>query len=105
LIGDRGLGKTAIAIDTIINQRQRSLGLKQVICIYVAIGQTQSSIARTIDRLKEEGSLAYSIIVAAPAADPAALQYLAPYAGTAIAEYFLQKGEDVLVVYDDLTKH
>ena len=105
IIGDRGLGKTALAIDTIINQRQKSTGLQQVICIYVAIGQKQSSIARTIDRLKEEGAMAYSIVVASSAADPAASQYLAPYAGTAIAEYFLQKGEDVLVVYDDLTKH
>jgi F-type H+-transporting ATPase subunit alpha len=105
LIGDRGLGKTALAVDTIINQRKTSAGLKQIICIYVAIGQKQSSVARTIDRLKEEGALAYSVIVAASAADPAASQYLAPYAGTAIAEYFLEKGEDVLIVYDDLTKH
>lgn len=105
IIGDRGLGKTAIAIDTIINQRQPSHGLRQVLCVYVAIGQKQSSIARTVARLKEEGALSYTVVVAASAADPAAMQYLAPYAGTAVAEYFLEKGEDVLVVYDDLTKH
>ncbi len=98
IIGDRGLGKTAIAIDTIINQ-------KQVICIYVAIGQKQSGIAQIITKLKEQNALAYTIIVAANAPDPAALQYLAPYAGVAIAEYFMEKGEEVLIVYDDLTKH
>lgn len=102
IIGDRGLGKTAIAIDTIINQQQNT---KPVICIYVAIGQKQSSIAQVVDKLKEKGASSYTIVVAASASDPASLQYLAPYAGTAIAEYFMGKGEDVLIVYDDLTKH
>lgn len=118
IIGDRGLGKTAIAIDTILNQKQIRESAKHktkqtdnlpinkpVICIYVAIGQKQSSIAQTASILKENGAMDYSIIVAAPSSSPAALQYLAPYAGTAIAEYFMEKGEDVLIVYDDLTKH
>jgi len=102
IIGDRQTGKTAIAIDTIINQK---FNKKPVICIYVAIGQKRSTIAQVIDRLSSEGAGNYSIIVSASASDPAALQYLAPYAGCAIAEYFLQKGKDVLVVFDDLTKH
>ncbi len=105
IIGDRGLGKTAIAIDTIINQKEANKGKKPVICIYVAIGQKQSSIAQVVDKLKETGALDYTIIVVASASAPASLQYLAPYAGTAIAEYFLEKGEDILVVHDDLTKH
>lgn len=105
IIGDRGLGKTALAIDAIINQKQVKKGEKPVICIYVAIGQKQSSVAQIINRLKEADALPYTIIVTASASDPAALQYLAPYAGTAIAEYFLEKGKDVLIVYDDLTKH
>ncbi len=104
IIGDRGLGKTAIAIDTILNQKVRNEE-KQVICIYVAIGQKQSSIAQTIGILKEKGAMEYTIVIAAPSSSAAALQYLAPYAGTAIAEYFMEKGEDVLIVYDDLTKH
>lgn len=102
IIGDRGLGKTAIAIDTIINQKQNK---KPVICIYVAIGQKQSSIASVVDKLRELGAMEYTIVVVASAADPASLQYIAPYAGVAIAEHFLQKGEDVLIAYDDLTKH
>ncbi len=113
IIGDRGLGKTAIAIDTIINQRQSSeekkktdsKNQKKVICIYVAIGQKQSTVAQIVSKLKEEHAMDYTIVVAANAPDPAALQYLAPYAGTAIAEFFLEKGEDVLIIYDDLTKH
>ena len=107
IIGDRGLGKTAIAVDTIINQKQSTKGtkLRQVTCVYVAIGQKQSTIAQVVEKLKEKGALDYTIVVAASASDPASLQYLAPYAGSAIAEYFLEKGEDVLVVYDDLTKH
>ena len=104
IIGDRGLGKTAIAVDTIINQKNAKKGDKRVICVYVAIGQKQSTVAQIIDRLSEENALEYSIIVVAGASDPASLQYLAPYAGTAIAEYFMEKGEDVLIVHDDLTK-
>jgi len=102
IIGDRQTGKTAIAIDTILNQKNTK---KPVLCIYVAIGQKKSTIAQVIDRLTSDGAISYSIIVAASASDPAALQYLAPYAGTAIAEYFLEKGKDVLIVHDDLTKH
>lgn len=102
IIGDRQTGKTAIAIDTIINQKNNK---KPVICVYVAIGQKKSTIAQVIDRLSSEGAADYSIVVSASASDPAALQYLAPYSGCAIAEYFLEKGKDVLVVFDDLTKH
>lgn len=105
IIGDRGLGKTAIAVDTIINQRDSMKGQKPVICIYVAIGQKQSTIAQVVDKLKQENAMANTIVVAAGASDAASLQYLAPYAGVAIAEYFMEKGEDVLIVYDDLTKH
>jgi len=106
IIGDRGIGKTAIAIDTIINQLpQNGSKLKPVICIYIPIGQKQSTVAQVADKLKEMGAMDYTIIVSATASDPAALQYLAPYAGTAIAEYFMEKGKDVLVIYDDLTKH
>ena len=102
IIGDRQTGKTAIAIDTIINQK---FNKKPVICVYVAIGQKRSTIAQVIDRLNSEGAINYSIVVSASASDPAALQYLAPYCGCAIAEYFLKEGKDVLVVFDDLTKH
>ncbi|MBI2028561.1 MAG: F0F1 ATP synthase subunit alpha [Candidatus Levybacteria bacterium] len=105
IIGDRQTGKTAIAIDTIINQKLKTKSEKQVICIYVAIGQKRSTITQIIDRLSSSGALSYSIVVAASSSEPASLQYLAPYAGAAIAEYFLEKGKDVLVVYDDLTKH
>ncbi|MFH1833101.1 MAG: F0F1 ATP synthase subunit alpha [Candidatus Levyibacteriota bacterium] len=105
IIGDRGLGKTAIVIDTIINQKNVKKGDKRVICIYVAIGLKQSTIAQIINKLKEENAFGYTIVVCASASDPAALQYLAPYAGCAIAEYFMAKGEDVLIAYDDLTKH
>lgn len=111
IIGDRGLGKTAIAIDTIINQKKfqpksktNKQNLKPVICIYVAIGQKESSIAQIISRLKDEGAMDYTIVIAAPASSPAAIQYLAPFGGCAIAEYFMEKENDVLVVYDDLTK-
>lgn len=105
IIGDRGLGKTAIAIDTIINQKEPLKGTKQVICVYVAIGQKQSSVAQVVEKLKQSGAFSYTVVVSSGASDPASLQYLAPYAGTAIAEYFLEKGEDALIVYDDLTKH
>ncbi|RFP56082.1 MAG: F0F1 ATP synthase subunit alpha [Limnothrix sp. CACIAM 69d] len=99
IIGDRQTGKTSIAIDTIINQKS-----EDVICIYVAIGQKASSVAQVIDVLKESGALDYTIVVAANANDPATLQYLAPYTGAAIAEYFMYKGKATLVVYDDLSK-
>lgn len=102
IIGDRQTGKTAIVIDTIINQKSNK---NPVLCVYVAIGQKQSTIAQVIDRLSSEGALSYSVVVSASASEPASLQYLAPYAGAAIAEYFLEKGKDVLVVFDDLTKH
>ncbi len=100
IIGDRGTGKTAVAIDTIINQK--GLG---VICIYVAIGQKASNIARIVRTLEQHGALEYTIIVAATAADSAPLQYLAPYSGVTMAEYFMDQGKDVLCVYDDLSKH
>ena len=100
IIGDRGTGKTAVAIDTIINQK--GLG---VICIYVAIGQKASNIARIVRTLEQHGAMEYTIIVAATAADSAPLQFLAPYAGVTMAEYFMDQGKDVLCVYDDLSKH
>nr|YP_010731982.1 ATP synthase CF1 alpha subunit [Kalinella pachyderma]WDY12896.1 ATP synthase CF1 alpha subunit [Kalinella pachyderma] len=99
IIGDRQTGKTAVAIDTILNQKG-----KDVICVYVAIGQKASSIAQIVDNLQERGSLDYTIIVAAPADSPASLQYLAPYTGAALAEYFMYKGKHTLVIYDDLSK-
>jgi F-type H+-transporting ATPase subunit alpha len=99
IIGDRQTGKTAVAVDTIINQR--GTGIK---CIYVAIGQKASSIAGVVRKLEEEGALEHTIIVAAPAADSPAMQYIAPYAGASMGEYFMDKGEDALIIYDDLTK-
>ncbi|MCL2388869.1 MAG: F0F1 ATP synthase subunit alpha [Elusimicrobia bacterium] len=105
IIGDRGTGKTAIAIDTIINQKKQDLGLKKVICIYCAIGQKRSSVAQIAQRLKDSDAMDYTIIVSATASDPASMQYIAPMAACAIGEYFMDKGEDVLIVYDDLTKH
>src|SRR6202142_2449042 len=99
IIGDRQTGKTAMAIDTIINQKNS--GIK---CIYVAIGQKQSSIANVVRKLEEHGALAHTIIVAAAASTPAAMQYLAPYAGCAMGEYFMDQGEDALIIYDDLSK-
>lgn len=100
IIGDRQTGKTAIAIDTIINQKD-----KDVICIYVAIGQKQSTVAHIVNTLEEFGAMDYSIVVSASASEPAPLQFLAPYAGCAIAEDFMFGGKDVLIIYDDLTKH
>ncbi|MBP3400494.1 MAG: F0F1 ATP synthase subunit alpha [Selenomonadales bacterium] len=100
IIGDRGTGKTAIAVDTIINQKG-----KDVICIYVAIGQKASTVARVVKSLEERGAMDYTIVVAATASDSAPLQYLAPYSGVAIGEYFMRKGGHVLCVYDDLSKH
>lgn len=100
IIGDRQTGKTALAIDTIINQKG-----KDVICIYVAIGQKQSTVANIVNTLTEMGAMDYSIIVSSTASQSAPLQYLAPYAGCSIGEYFMNKGKDVLIIYDDLSKH
>lgn len=105
IIGDRNTGKTAIAVDTIINQKKKDLGLKRVICIYCAIGQKRGNIARTIAKLDEEGAMDFSIIIAASASDTPALQYLAPFTACSIGEYFMEKGEDVLIIFDDLSKH
>jgi F-type H+-transporting ATPase subunit alpha len=109
IIGDRGTGKTAIAIDAIINQAKINRSLqkneKRVICIYVAIGQKQSKVAQVVGKLAEEQALANTIVVTASASDSASLQYLAPFAATAVGEFFMQQGEDVLIVYDDLSKH
>ena len=104
IIGDRQTGKTAIAIDTIINQRENFLKGDPVICIYVAVGQKGSTVASIVKTLKDHGAMDYTIVVAATAADPAALQYYAPFAGAAIGEYFRDTGRDALVVYDDLSK-
>jgi F-type H+-transporting ATPase subunit alpha len=103
IIGDRATGKTTIAIDTIINQRNEPKE-KRPICIYVAIGQKESKTARIVEQLRQEGALEYTIIVDAPASAPAALQFLAPFSGVAIGEYFMDRGRDVLVIYDDLSK-
>src|SRR5438094_886997 len=100
IIGDRQTGKTAIAVDTIINQKGQN-----VICIYVAIGQKRSTVARVIQILEEFGAMAYSIVVCATASDPASLQYLAPYAGVSMGEYFRDSGRHALIIYDDLSKH
>ena len=100
IIGDRQTGKTAIALDTMLNQKG-----KNVICIYVAIGQKASSVAQVVQILERAGALDYSIVVSASASDSATLQYIAPYAGCALGEYFMEKGKDVLIVYDDLSKH
>ncbi len=104
IIGDRQLGKTSIAIDTIINQK-RDTRYPTPICVYAAIGQKESKIAKIVATLKEAGALEYTIIVSAPASSPASLWYLAPYTAAAIAEYFMHQGRDTLVVYDDLSKH
>ncbi|MDQ5972039.1 MAG: F-type H+/Na+-transporting ATPase subunit alpha [Patescibacteria group bacterium] len=102
IIGDRQTGKTAIAIDTMINQHQQGTG---VINIYVAVGQKLSKVARMVERLKREGVMDQTIVIATSASDPASLQYLAPYAGTAMGEYFRDNGQHALIIYDDLTKH
>jgi F-type H+/Na+-transporting ATPase subunit alpha len=100
IIGDRQTGKTAIAIDTIINQKGQG-----VICIYVAIGQKESRVARIVAELERSGAMAYTTVVVAGASDPSALSFIAPYAGCALGEYFMDQGKDVLVIYDDLSKH
>lgn len=100
IIGDRQTGKTAIALDTILNQKG-----KDVICVYVAIGQKQSTVAQIVNMFREEGAMDYTIVVCSTASDSAPLQYLAPFAGCSMAEYFMKKGKDVLIVYDDLSKH
>ncbi|MDG1990597.1 MAG: F0F1 ATP synthase subunit alpha [Dehalococcoidia bacterium] len=100
IIGDRSIGKTAIAIDAIINQKS-----EDVICVYVAIGQKDSKVAQTVASLQENDAMDHTIVVSASAAESAALQYLAPYSGCAIAEYFMDQGKDVLIIYDDLSKH
>lgn len=100
IIGDRNTGKTAVAIDTIINQKKEN-----VVCIYVAIGQKTSRVAQVVTELEKNGAMAHTIVVTASASDPASFQYLAPYAGCAIGEYFMDQGKDALVIYDDLIKH
>jgi F-type H+-transporting ATPase subunit alpha len=100
IIGDRSTGKSSIALATILNQKGQNM-----ICVYVAIGQKKSTLAQFVQTLEDHGAMDYSVIVSASASEPASLQYLAPYAGQAIAEYFLDKGQDVLVVFDDLSKH
>ena len=100
IIGDRQTGKTSIAVDTIINQKGQN-----VICIYVAIGQKSSTVAKIVSTLKKNDAMEYTIVMSASASEPAPVQYIAPYAGTAIAEYFMSQGKDVLIVYDDLSKH
>ena len=100
IIGDRQTGKTAVALDTILNQKG-----KNVVCIYVAIGQKASSVAQLVETLKRRGAMDYTIVVNASASDPASLQYIAPYAGCALGEHFMYQGRDVLIVYDDLSKH
>lgn len=100
IIGDRQTGKTAIALDTILNQKGQD-----VICIYVAIGQKRSTVAQLVKKLENYGAMEYTIVVAATASEAAAMQYLAPYSGCSMAEYFMEQGKDVLIVYDDLTKH
>ncbi len=104
IIGDRQTGKTAIAIDTIINQREGFLAGKPVYCIYVAVGQKGSTVANIVETLRAKGAMDYTVVVAATAADPAAMQYYAPFAGAAIGEYFRDTGRSALVVYDDLSK-
>ena len=100
IIGDRQIGKTAIALDTIINQRGKDL-----LCIYVAIGQKRSQVAQVVGILEQHGAMEHTIVVVASASEPAALQYIAPYAGCAMGEEFMEQGKDALIIYDDLTKH
>ena len=104
IIGDRGTGKTMVAIDTIINQKYEPKATRPI-CIYVAVGQKESKTARIVQELKEHGALEYTIVVSTSAADPSPLQFLAPFAGAAIGEFFMEQGKDALIVYDDLSKH
>lgn len=104
IIGDRGVGKTAVAIDTILNQKNEPADTRPI-CIYVAIGQKESKTARIVQDLRDRGAMDYTIVLSAPASAPAALQFLAPYAGVAMAEYFMEKGKDAIIIYDDLSKH
>ena len=100
IIGDRQTGKTVIATDTIINQKG-----KDVLCIYVAIGQKRSTVATLVENLEKNGAMAYTTVVCATASELSPLQYIAPYAGCAMGEYFMNKGKHVLIIYDDLSKH
>ncbi len=110
IIGDRQTGKTAIALDTIINQKfthtdeARAVGVKPVYCIYVAVGQKSSTVAQVVDKLRTEGAMDYTTVIAAPASDPSPMQYIAPYAGATLGEFFRDSGRHALVIYDDLTK-
>src|SRR3989344_2990812 len=105
IIGDRQTGKTAVAIDAIINQKETQKTDRPVTCVYVAIGQKESKVARIVADLKKAGAIDYTIIVSASAAEAAALSYIAPFSGCAMGEYFVDQGKDVLVIYDDLSKH
>ena len=100
LIGDRQTGKTSVAVDTILNQKG-----KNTVCVYVAIGQKASAVAKVVSTLEKAGAMEYTVVISSPASDPASLQYIAPYAGCAVAEYFMYRGRDALIVYDDLSKH
>lgn len=100
IIGNRQTGKTALALDTILNQKG-----KGVYCIYVAIGQKNSKIRRTVEMLREKGAMEYTIVVNAPISSPSVVQYIAPYVGCAFGEYFMEQGKDSLIIYDDLSKH
>ena len=105
IIGDRQTGKTAVAIDAILNQKETQNSDRPVICIYVAIGQKESKVAKIVSELKKHGAMEYTIVVSAGASEPASLSYIAPFAGCAMGEYFLDQGKDVLCIYDDLSKH
>ena len=105
IIGDRQTGKTAVALDAIINQKETQNTDRPVICIYVAIGQKESKVAKIVSELKKHGAMEYTIVVSAGASEPASLSYIAPFAGCAMGEYFLDQGKDVLCIYDDLSKH
>ena len=105
IIGDRQTGKTAVAIDTIINQKDTHKTDKPVYCFYVAIGQKQSTVAQVVDKLRRHGAMEYTTVIAATASETAPLQYLAPFAGCAMGEYFRDNGQHALIVYDDLSKH